>query len=163
MEFTAVKLVKVTWQFCFRCSIHRLQLPFYLTPEALYGVAVCSSVGVNEVFRVVDHQVDVAYIVQVKVWRELVWNNHSTRQSAESKFWELFFTITLLTTDYFMTDKIRSWFWWQGKSRASCVKHLAESRVERNNKLNLRIFVGLRPNWTPASWVEPLHVPTLWH
>ena len=75
MEFAPVKLIKVTWQFCFRRSIHRLQLPFYLTPDALYDVAVCSSIRVNKVFRVVDHQVDVAYIVEVKVWRGLVRNN----------------------------------------------------------------------------------------
>ena len=52
----------------------------YLTPEALYGVVVvCSSVRVYKVFRVIDHQVDVAYIVQGKVWRELVRNDHGTR------------------------------------------------------------------------------------
>ena len=72
MEFTLAKLIKVTWQFCFRCCIHHLQLPFYLTLEALYRVAVCSSLGVNKVFLVVDHQADVAHIVQVKVWQEPV-------------------------------------------------------------------------------------------
>ena len=51
----------------------------YLTPEALYGVAVCSSLRVNKVFRVIDHQVDVAYIVQDKVWWQLVRNDHGTR------------------------------------------------------------------------------------
>ena len=51
----------------------------YFTPEALYGVAVCSSVRVNKIFRVIDHQVDVAYNVQGKVWREPVRNDHGTR------------------------------------------------------------------------------------
>ena len=40
MEFTPVELFKVTWQFGFGHPIHHLQLPFYLTPEALNGVAV---------------------------------------------------------------------------------------------------------------------------
>lgn len=79
MEFTPVKLVEVTWQFGFSRLIHCLQLPFYLTLEAFYDVAVCSSVRVDKVFGVADHQVDVAYIVQVKVWRELVRNDHGTR------------------------------------------------------------------------------------
>ena len=43
--------------------IRYLQLPFHLTPESLYGVAVCSSIRVDEVFIMVDHQVDVTYIV----------------------------------------------------------------------------------------------------
>ena len=67
MNFTPVELVKVTWQFGSRGPIHRLQLPFHLTPESLYGVAVCSSISVDEVFRMVDHQVDVTHIIQVKV------------------------------------------------------------------------------------------------
>lgn len=79
IKFTPVELVKVTWQFGSGGPIHRLQLPFHLTPKSLYGVAVCSSIRVDEVFRMVDHQVDVTYIAQVKVWRELVRNDHGAR------------------------------------------------------------------------------------
>ena len=68
-EITRLELVKVTWQFCLSRGI---QFPFHLTPEAFYGVVECSSTGVNKVFGVVDHQVNVTYIVQVKVWQELV-------------------------------------------------------------------------------------------
>ena len=63
MKFTPAELVKVTWLFGSCGPIHYLQLPFHLTPESFYGVAVCSSIRVDEVFIMVDHQVDVTYIV----------------------------------------------------------------------------------------------------
>ena len=78
MEFIPVELIKVSWQFSFSRPIQCLQLQFTLRQRPSM-VLLCSSVRVNKIFRVIDHQVDVAYIVQGKVWREPVRNDHGTR------------------------------------------------------------------------------------
>ena len=60
-------------------SDHRLQLSLHLTPESLDSVRVGSCIRIDKVLRVVDHEVDVAQVVEVEVRGKLVRNNRGSR------------------------------------------------------------------------------------
>ena len=62
-----VELVEVARKFVVKGADHTLQLSLHLTPQSFDSIRMGSRIRVDKVFGVVDHQVDVAEGVQVKI------------------------------------------------------------------------------------------------